>query len=157
MSKYSVLFVCLGNICRSPLAEGVFRKLVDEKGLAEKFSIDSCGTGAWHVGEKPHAETRKNAKKNGYDLEDLRARTFVAEDLENFDLIITMDSSNRANVQGFKGSEKANIKMLREFDPEPYEIDVPDPFYGEVDGFQEVFEIVFRSCENLLEELSSTV
>jgi protein-tyrosine phosphatase len=150
----SVLFVCLGNICRSPLAEGVFSHLVETAGLQDRFDIDSAGTGAWHVGEPPDGRAVIVAERHGISL-DSRARQLEAEDLERFDYILAMDRSNLSELQemaALSGAE-AGIRLLREYDPEEDGDEVPDPYYGGADGFEHVYRMVRRSCETLLDAL----
>lgn len=160
-SKTRVLFVCLGNICRSPLAEGVFRHLVNERGLDEFYQIDSCGTGAWHLGEPPHPDTRRSAKKNGISLEGQYARQFEAADFEQFDYVLAMDRNNFRDIRARYREQPESIKqavhlgMFRDFDPEPDDGEVPDPYFGGRDGFDIVFQIVRRTCEALLLKLES--
>lgn len=150
-----VLFVCLGNICRSPVAEGVFVHLCREAGVEARFHVDSAGTGSWHVGEAPDARVLEVASRRGISLRG-HARSVRPEDLAEFDLILAMDRENLRNLEKerarFGGS--ARIALLREFDPEPPgDLDVPDPYYGGPGGFDLVFEMVHRSCGALLEEL----
>ena len=156
-SRTSVLFVCLGNICRSPLAEGIFRHLVSEAGLAEKFEIESAGTGAWHVGERPDARAEMVANQHGVELGS-RARQITEDDVGQYDYVIAMDRENLRNIQRMAdatGSEAA-IHLLREFDPEGGEgAEVPDPYYGGASGFETVYEMVHRSCRVLLDRLRS--
>ena len=155
-NRTSVLFVCLGNICRSPLAEGVFRHLADEAGLSERFDIDSAGTGSWHVGERPDARAAMVAQQHGVDLE-CRARQLTEDDLRRFDYVIAMDRENLQNIRRMAdaiGSE-AEVALLREFDPEGGGDEVPDPYYGGASGFETVYEMVQRSCANLLERLKA--
>lgn len=152
--KYSVLFVCLGNICRSPLAKGVFQKLVDEAGLADRFFIDSCGTGDYHVGKPAHSETRKVAKQFGISLEEHRARQVEENDFEEFDLIVAMDRSNLSDLKYLRRSGSAPIICLREHDPDADgDLNVPDPYYGGANGFVDGYRIIERSCEALFKEL----
>jgi protein-tyrosine phosphatase len=154
-----LLFVCLGNICRSPTAEGVMRSLVAEAGMQEAVEIDSAGTGAWHVGSAPDARASAAAHGRGVVLEGL-ARRVRSEDFEHFDLLLAMDGENlrelRRLAQGEK--ERAKVRLLREFDParaDAEDLDVPDPYHGADDGFAEVFELVQRACEGLLEQIRS--
>jgi protein-tyrosine phosphatase len=148
----SVLFVCLGNICRSPLAEGVFRHLVEERGRDGDFLIDSAGTGAWHVGEPPDRRSVDVAARHGITL-DGRARKVVPEDLERFDLVIAMDRDNLEDLQALADSHRspARLHLLREFDPNGGGDEVPDPYYGGSNGFETVYAMVRRSCDGLLE------
>lgn len=155
--KMSVLFVCLGNICRSPLAEGIFRHLVEAAGLEERFEIESAGTGAWHVGERPDARAEMVANQHGVSLLS-RARQVTEDDLRTFDYVIAMDRENLRNLQRMAdalGDEaRARIHLLREFDPEGSDGDeVPDPYYGGASGFENVYEMVHRSCRALLDRL----
>jgi len=153
----SVLFVCLGNICRSPLAEGIFEHLVDEAGLTDRFEIDSAGTGAWHVGERPDARAAMVASQHGVDLPS-RARQITDDDLKHYDHVVVMDRENLRNVQRMVdalGEEAtAEIHLLRAFDPDGGDGDeVPDPYYGGASGFENVYEMVHRSCRTLLDRL----
>jgi protein-tyrosine phosphatase len=152
--RISVLFVCLGNICRSPLAEGVFRHLVEEEGLGDSFDIDSAGTGAWHVGEPPDGRAAAVAQRHGITL-DSRARQVEAEDFQRFHHILAMDRSNLRELQAMADLTGANVdlRLLREHDPVGEEDEVPDPYYGGAGGFDHVYEMVRRSCEALLEDL----
>lgn len=146
-----VLFVCLGNICRSPLAEGVFRHLVNSEGLSGAIEIDSCGTGSWHVGEPPHRGSQKIAKQNGISLQGQTARQIEVSDLDEFDWVVAMDSENLRDIQSLTSNYSAKLCCLREFDPEKGDLDVPDPYYS--GGFDHVFDIVERCCQSLLEEV----
>ncbi|HET9948424.1 MAG TPA: low molecular weight protein-tyrosine-phosphatase [Longimicrobiales bacterium] len=152
-ARVSVLFVCLGNICRSPLAEGVFLKLLDEAGLQDRFEVDSAGTGSWHVGERPDTRAQAVARRHGVELPG-RARQVDTADLEVYDWVVAMDRENLHALEHLRGSARARARvvLLRDFDPEG-EGDVPDPYYGGEHGFERVFEIVSRSCRELLEHL----
>lgn len=151
-----VLFICLGNICRSPLAEGVFGFLAEERGLRDHFRIESAGTGAWHVGEPPDPRSTEVAREHGVALVGT-ARTVEPTDLREFDYIIVMDRQNQRDVtrlQELYGDDAA-LHLLREYDSEASgDMDVPDPYYGGADGFDRVYRMVRRSCEGLLRELS---
>ena len=151
-NKLKVLFVCLGNICRSPLAEGVFRHLVANAGLADHFTIDSAGTSSYHTGDPPDARTAAVALARGVRLSGA-ARQVLARDLEDFDYVLVMDEENLESVKRLaKGkSSQATIKLLREFDPHATSnLNVPDPYYGGPRGFENVHDIVERSCAALL-------
>ena len=153
MDKTKVLFVCLGNICRSPLAEGVFRQKVEEAGLGAHFEVDSCGTSAFHIGEQPDPRTRANAAENGVHLRH-QARQFVQADFDRFDYILPMDSSNYRNVLSMEPSgHTAKVAMTRDYDELEPGADVPDPYYGGERGFQNVFDILDRSTESLLQQI----
>lgn len=152
-----VLFVCLGNICRSPLAEALFTHWVNEKGLSDQYSIDSAGTSDYHVGELADKRTRENAEKNGVHITS-RGRQFSKQDFVDFDLILTMDRSNFRNVKMLETTlveDIAEVRMMRDFDTQSPGADVPDPYYGGEKGFQNVFEILERSTLELLEQLEA--
>jgi protein-tyrosine phosphatase len=151
-----ILFVCLGNICRSPTAEGVMRSLLREAGMEGEVEIDSAGTGSWHVGSPPDSRAAAAARERGITL-DGAARTVAEEDFEDFDLLIAMDRENMAVLRRLAPSEEARDKvhLLREFDPasNTADLDVPDPYYGAPGGFEEVLDLVHAACEGLLEEI----
>ncbi|MCB0319368.1 MAG: low molecular weight phosphotyrosine protein phosphatase [Bdellovibrionales bacterium] len=152
MSSFNVLFVCLGNICRSPLAEGVFRQRVEEAGLSENISIDSCGTGSWHIGKPPHRESQKVALKHGIDISNQRARQLQVGDAQAFHLLVAMDRENREDILAVCGKD-AHVECLRYYDSDQSALDVPDPYYGGPEGFQEVFDIIDRCATNLLKAI----
>ncbi len=150
-----VLFVCLGNICRSPLAHAVFEHIVTREGHEYKFEIQSCGTGTWHIGELPDSRMRHEASKHGIQMNH-PARGLQVMDFEYYDLILPMDMSNMRYLLSKCPDEfKHKIKLFRTFDPKSKnEFDeVPDPYYGGADGFTTVYTIVERSCEYLLKYL----
>jgi len=148
------MFVCLGNICRSPVARAVFEKQVNERGLAEHFVIDSCGTGGWHVGEGAHAISRATAKKYGVSLDSHRAKQISDSDFHVYDLFVVMDQSNYADLVDMGASRFSKVVHLREYDPQQQkDLNVPDPFFGTGDGFPIVHEMIDRCCEKLLDEL----
>ena len=152
-----IIFVCLGNIVRSPLAEAMFRHLAKKTGVAEKYVVDSAGTGAWHVGEYPDSRMRRVAAQRGFQY-DGRARQFQREDLDNFDLIIAMDVENRSNLMKLTrtAEQRAKIRLLREFDDfGGKNAAVPDPYYGGIDGFERTYDIVERSVKSLLAALEN--
>lgn len=155
-ARTSVLFICLGNICRSPLAEGVFRALAEERGVADRFHIDSAGTGGWHVGEPPDPRSTDVAREHGIALTG-SARRVEASDLDEFDYLIVMDRQNERDVGHLQElyGDSAQLQLLREYDAEAGgDLDVPDPYYGGSDGFDKVYRMVRRSCEGLLRELT---
>ena len=155
--KKQILFVCLGNIVRSPLAENMFRSLAEERGVGDNYVVDSAGTGSWHVGDPPDPRMRRVAANHGL-LYSGRARQFGVKDFDRFDLIIAMDESNQSNLsrQAPSAAARDKIRLMREFDPfaEPGD-PVPDPYYQGIEGFRIVFEIVERSCHNLLDALET--
>lgn len=150
----NVLFVCLGNICRSPAAEAVFRSLVEREGLADRIACDSAGTGSWHVGKAPDARMRAAAKRRGYDLDSLRGRQVTVRDFERFDYVLGMDGENLANLSILcpKGCE-ARLGRLLDFAPEVGRRDVPDPYYGGADGFERVLDLVEAGARGLLADI----
>ena len=154
MQTRKVLFVCLGNICRSPLAEGVFRGHVDQYGLTERYIIDSAGTGAWHVGSMPDARSIEVGLTYGIDIRGQRARRVDSSDIEEFHHVIAMDRSNHRDLlnMGFH-----NVTLLREYGIEEDELEVPDPYYGGPDGFEDVYRMVDRCCRGLLVKLEGLV
>lgn len=157
-NPFKILFVCLGNICRSPTAEGIFQHLVNKRGLQPYFYIDSAGTSAWHIGEPANSKSRQTAEKHGVKLNS-RGRKFNFDDLEEFDLILAMDQENLQNIRQPDSQNRFSekVKLMREYDPNPGDHEVPDPYYGGMDGFQNVFDVLRRSCENLLDELEKQV
>ena len=155
---FSLCFVCLGNICRSPTAEGVFQHLVKERGLGSYFYVDSAGTGAYHIGEAANSKSQEMANKHGIELGS-RARKFEPDDLKEFDLILAMDHENFDNLEklDIKNDYSGKLFLMREFDPQPGTKAVPDPYYGGIDGFKDVYDIVYRSCEALLDKLEKQI
>ncbi len=154
---FQICFVCLGNICRSPLAEGVFQALINEKCLENQIVIYSAGTGNWHVGASPDARMQATARKKGVQLTS-RAQQIQAGDIRRFDLILAMDQSNLEAMEYLCSPEMAakKIRLFRSFDPEADgDLDVPDPYYGGDDGFEHVFQIVHRTCPPILEYVRS--
>ena len=153
-SRVRVCFVCLGNISRSPTAEGVFRAQVAAAGLADAFEIDSAGTGAWHTGEPPDARSAQAAAERGYRLGG-EARQFVELDFARFDHVLAMDGENLRNLRELAPDRDsaARVRLLRDSEPGAAGSDVPDPYYGGDDGFARVIEICERACEALLDEL----
>lgn len=154
-STVKVCFVCLGNICRSPTAQGVFAHLVREAGLHDRFEIDSAGTAAYHAGESPDSRATATAADRGVPLTG-PARQFVASDFDHFDTVVAMDASNHQALLGLTetAEQRDKLCMLRQFDPDsPAGADVPDPYYGGADGFVDVFEICMAGCRGLLQSL----
>ena len=152
-----LLFVCLGNICRSPAAEGVFLHLLKQRGLSERFVVDSAGTGGWHVGNPADRRMQAAANRRGIDLPS-RARQICLDDFSSFDLVLTMDDDNLAAVRGLAqeaGAEAtATITPMLHYARNFSETEVPDPYYGGKAGFEHVLDLLEDACANLLDELS---
>ncbi|MEZ5333626.1 MAG: low molecular weight protein-tyrosine-phosphatase, partial [Thermoanaerobaculia bacterium] len=147
-----VLFVCLGNICRSPTAEGVLRGLIERRGLGSEVEVDSAGTGAWHVGQRADPRMRRAAAARGYDLSSL-ARQVRAEDFERFDLVIAMDRDNLADLEALNGGPRASLRLFSSFLPAGSPPDVPDPYYGGAEGFDRVLDLVEEGSPAILDSL----
>jgi protein-tyrosine phosphatase len=150
-----ILFVCMGNICRSPTAEGVMRRLLDEARLADRVHVESAGTGGWHVGEPPDERATLAARRRGVTLEGA-ARQIHASDFRDFDLLIAMDRANLRELLALAPDEDAaeKVRLLREFDPASSgALDVPDPYYGGDRGFETVLDLVEAACRGLIDEL----
>ena len=152
----SLLFVCLGNICRSPAAEGVFLHLLDQRGLNDQFIVDSAGTGGWHVGNPADRRMQAAANKRGIQLPS-RARQISLDDLRTFDLVLTMDDANLAAVRSLAdeaGSQvTATIQPMLSFSTAFSETEVPDPYYGGEAGFEHVLDLLEDACSNLLDDI----
>lgn len=150
-----VLFVCLGNICRSPTAHGVFESLVRERGMADVIAVDSCGTGDWHVGSAPDRRAARAARLRGYDLSRLRARQVRVADFDRFDYILAMDRSNLADLEAMRpSSHRGHLGLFLAFASGVAESEVPDPYYGGEGGFDHVLDLVELASEGLLQEIS---
>lgn len=154
MRKLRVLFVCLGNICRSPLAEAIFKDKVSKAGLSGLIEADSCGTSNYHIGGQPDPRTIANAQRNGISV-DHCGRQLTPDDLADFDYILAMDNSNLKNIfKLHRASEFADkISLMREYDPKAKGAEVPDPYFGGEQGFQDVFVMLERTMENFLDHL----
>ena len=156
----SVLFVCLGNICRSPLAHAVMLDLIERNSITKQLRVDSCGTGGWHIGAKAHRGSIAIAAEHGIDLNFHRARQFCENDWNDFGLIVVMDRDNLATLTQMRSVKRERIRLLREYEPNKInhsslEIDVPDPYY---DGkFNEVFTIINRCCGSLFKSILNSV
>ena len=145
-----VLMVCLGNICRSPMAEGIMRSKISKNKL--DILVDSAGTANFHVGECPDTRAIKTAKKFGVDISSLRGRQFTEKDFDDFDFIFVMDESNKSNVMKLarNESDRKKVRLFLDLIDESESKDVPDPWFGGDEGFVEVFEMLDKACENFL-------
>ena len=152
LKKVGVLFVCTGNICRSPTAHGVFCKLVQNQSLQNLIEVDSAGTHAYHTGEQPDSRARAAASKQGYDLEHLRARKIDASDFAKYEYILAMDNQNIRDLLAVcENSEESKIQLFMNFARNRRLIEVPDPYYGTSKGFEVVLDLVEDACNGLLE------
>lgn len=157
MLNINVLFVCMGNICRSPTAHGVFEQLVESKGLSQQIFTDSAGTHAYHVGESPDPRSQAKAREYSVDISHQRAQKVKIEDFEHFDYIIAMDGSNYYDLEQLAPSHlQQKIYRFMQFAPAWDNEDVPDPYYGRGDGFENVFKMVEAASEGLLKHILST-
>lgn len=148
-----MLFVCMGNICRSPTAEGVFKHLVQQAGLNEDVFVDSAGTHDYHVGSPPDRRSQAAAHRRGYDLSSLRARKFGPRDCEEFDYVLVMDRGNYNRAVDSCGGASGNVRLLMEFAPSKREREVPDPYAGGAEGFERVLDLIEEACRGLLEDV----
>ena len=146
-----ILLVCLGNICRSPTAEAVLRARVAARGLSDTVQLDSCGTGDWHIGKSPDVRATRAAARRGYDLSALRARQLAEQDFSSFDLILAMDDANLMGIRRMAGSSGAQTAKFLDYLPEHAGQDVPDPYYGGQDGFDQVLDLVEEGSDALLD------
>jgi protein-tyrosine phosphatase len=159
-SKNKILFVCLGNICRSPTAQGVFEKFVEQKKLQDKFEIDSAGTAAYHIGSQPDARSIKHAEKRGYKLHHQRARKVDFADFMHYDYILAMDNSNYEDLKDFAPKDyHKKIHLLLEFADKDLlkkinnvSTEVPDPYYSGADGFEKVLDLIENTCGSFLKK-----
>ncbi|MCB0631553.1 MAG: low molecular weight protein-tyrosine-phosphatase [Saprospiraceae bacterium] len=147
-----ILMVCLGNICRSPLAEGIMQEKIRERGL--EWSVDSAGTGSWHIGEKPDVRSISEARRNGIDITRQRARQFKPADLDQFDLILAMDNSNLRNIQNLITNKEQGKKvhLIMDLAHPGNRTDVPDPYWDD-DGFSRVYRMLDTACDKILDGL----
>ncbi|KAB7672529.1 low molecular weight protein-tyrosine-phosphatase [Bacillus sp. B1-b2] len=152
--EVKVLFICLGNICRSPMAEAVFRNLVERDRLSATISCDSAGTGGWHTGNPPHQGTRDILKLNKISDTGIFARQLLDKDLEQFDYLIAMDNSNISNIKKLSEAlDGTKVRLLMDYTEHYSGKEVPDPYY--TGNFEEVYELVKDGCEGLLQEIKS--
>ncbi len=148
-----ILMVCLGNICRSPLAEGILRDKIDKVGI--NAVVDSCGTSAWHVGEQPDDRAQAIARKYGIDISDLRGRQFTQSDFDKFDLIYAMDSENLSGILRLARNEndKKKVDLILNATHPGKNMSVPDPYYGGKEGFENIFKLLDAACDKIIEDL----
>lgn len=151
--KIKILFVCLGNICRSPTAEAVFRKLVETEGLSDYFEIDSAGTAGYHIGDMADSRSIRHAQKRGYDLTPHRARRIEAEDLDYYDYIITMDEDNYSNVAALCTTQWKKLKRFMDFAPETGYDEIPDPYSRGPEAFELTLDLCEKAAKGLLDFL----
>jgi len=151
-----VLFVCLGNICRSPTAEGVFRHMIKHKGLTAEVRTDSAGTSGWHIDEAPDQRAQSAARKRGYDLSDLRGRQAKGKDFIAFDYVIAMDRSNYVNLQSIcPDGYEDRLHLFLDFATQASETEVPDPYYGGDDGFGHVLDLIEDASRGLIADIQT--
>lgn len=154
MADHRILFICLGNICRSPMAEGVFRRVVEEEGVAHLFEIDSAGLGDWHIGQAPDERARAAALERGMDISGQCARQIEPSDFQRFDLLLVMDGSNLAEARRRAPREaQAKIRLFLDYAPHLGVKDVPDPFFGGSEGFDEALDLIEEAAHGLLASL----
>lgn len=155
MKRIQILFVCMGNICRSPTAEGVMRKRIEDAGMQQRVGVDSAGTHGYHVGSPPDARSQAAAGKRGYDLKALRARQVVERDFEKFDLLLVMDLENLKLLQSMcPAQHQSKLRLLMSYALNSVPTVVPDPYHGGIGGFETVLDHVEDACDGLLRVLS---
>ena len=154
--RVGVLFVCMGNICRSPIAEGVFRRLAAQRGLINRLRIDSAGTHDYHCGEPPDRRAIQYARRRRYEIEKLRARKVSVEDFSSFDWIVAMDRTNLRELEALRPADyQGHLGLLLDFAPEMGVREVPDPYYGSLEGFDRVLDLVEPAIAGLLERVAA--
>lgn len=158
MEQARVLFVCLGNICRSPTAEAVFRDKVFKAGLQDSFYIDSAGTGDWHIGRSPDPRAQQHAAESGYDLSALIARQVNGADFVGFDYILAMDQQNLMDLKAMQPVEfQGQLSLLLDYDSSSELREVPDPYYGGSEGFRQVIQLIEGACDSFIEEVRGSL
>lgn len=156
MDKVTVLFVCLGNICRSPSAQGVFQHLIDQKGLGEFIHVDSAGTSAWHIDSPPDPRSVREAEKKGYDLRALRGRQVTREDFQLFDFILAMDEANLADLEELRPpTYSGHLGLFLAFSDDQDYTEVPDPYHGGGEGFRVVLDLLENASQGLLQAIEN--
>ncbi len=153
--KYKIVFVCLGNICRSPAAEGILKKMIEDQGLANEIIVDSAGTSGYHDGDLPDHRMRKHGSRRGYRFDSI-SRKFTSNDFDQFDMIIAMDDSNYHNIMRLSPDLESGTKVYRMVDfSQKYMHDhIPDPYYSGADGFELVLDLLEDACEGLLRKIT---
>jgi len=156
--KYKILFVCLGNICRSPAAEGIMNEFVKNSGMEDRIEVDSAGTSGYHIGELPDSRMRRHGEKRGYKF-DSRSRKFMVADFDNFDLILAMDDSNYSHIMNLSPDIESQNKVHRmvEYSRKYKHDHIPDPYYSGSDGFELVLDLLEDACQGLLTEVEKQV
>ncbi|WP_088343306.1 MULTISPECIES: low molecular weight protein-tyrosine-phosphatase [Rhodomicrobium] len=155
-SRQNILFVCLGNICRSPIAEGVFRNIAAQRRLSDRFMLDSAGLGSWHIGHPPDERAQAAMRSRGIDISTLRARRIAAADFERFDLIVAMDRSNREGLRKLAPKDHQHkIKLLMDYAPNLAVQEIPDPFFGDKGAFDYACQLIDAACRGLLVSLTA--
>ena len=151
--EVAVLFVCMGNICRSPTAHGVFQAMVDEQGLGDRILVDSAGTHSYHIGSPPDIRSQDTARSHGIDLSGLQARRFESDDYHDFDFLLAMDYSNLSNMSSLKtDGARARLDLMLDYSEKHTQKEVPDPYYGD-GGFEQVFELISDASAGLLRHI----
>ncbi len=149
-----ILFVCLGNICRSPMAEGLFRRELERRGIDHLVEVDSAGTGSWHIGEPPDGRAQRAIARRGVDISALRGRQVKRADLDAFDLILAMDAENLSDLMALANEEQMQrIRMFLDFAPERVEREVPDPYFGGEEGFEHVLDLLEEAARGLADHV----